>query len=35
CRSSQVDLLDVPTTGSVVDPLLRFFRMRELRGAKR
>ena len=28
-------LLDVPTEGSVADPLVRFFRMRELRGAKR
>lgn len=35
CRSCQVDLLDVPTEGSVADPLVRFFRMRELRGAKR
>ncbi len=35
CRSAKVDLLDVPTTGSVADPLVRFFRMRELRGAKR
>jgi hypothetical protein len=30
-----VDLLDVPTEGSVADPLVRFFRMRERRGAKR
>jgi len=35
CRRSGVDLLDVPTEGSVADPLVRFFRMRELRGAKR
>lgn len=35
CRRSSVDLLDVPTGGSVADPLVRFFRMRELRGAKR
>ena len=35
CRRAGVDLLDVPTDGSVVDPLLRFFRMRERRGAKR
>lgn len=35
CRSTKVDLLDVPTEGSVADPLVRFFRMRELRGAKR
>jgi len=35
CRRSGVDLLDVPTEGSVADPLVRFFRMRELRGARR
>lgn len=35
CRRAAVDLLDVPTEGSVADPLVRFFRMRELRGAKR
>jgi uncharacterized protein (DUF58 family) len=35
CRRAKVDLLDVPTAGSVADPLVRFFRMRELRGAKR
>ncbi len=35
CRGCKVDLLDVPTSGSVADPLVRFFRMRELRGAKR
>ena len=34
CRRAGVDLLDVPTDGSVVDPLVRFFRMRELRGAR-
>ena len=35
CRRAKVDLLDVNTTGSVADPLVRFFRMREMRGAKR
>src|SRR5262245_58254690 len=35
CLRAKVDLLDVPTAGSVADPLVRFFRMRELRGAKR
>lgn len=35
CRRSRVDLFDVPTAGSVADPLVRFFRMREMRGAKR
>ena len=35
CRRAKVDLLDVHTSGSVADPLVRFFRMRELRGAKR
>jgi uncharacterized protein (DUF58 family) len=35
CRRAGVDLLDVPTEGSVADPLVRFFRMREVRGAKR
>ena len=35
CRRSGVDLLDVATQGSVADALVRFFRMRELRGAKR
>ncbi|MCR9245811.1 MAG: DUF58 domain-containing protein [bacterium] len=35
CRRSGVDVLDVPTAGSVADPLVRFFRMRELRGSKR
>ena len=35
CRRSRVDLLDVATQGSVADALVRFFRMRELRGARR
>lgn len=35
CRLARVDLLDVPTTGSVADPLVRFFRMREQRRARR
>jgi uncharacterized protein (DUF58 family) len=35
CRRAGVDLVDVPTEGSVAEPLVRFFRMRELRGAKR
>jgi uncharacterized protein (DUF58 family) len=35
CRRAGVDLLDVPTAGSVADPLVRFFRMRESRGARR
>jgi uncharacterized protein (DUF58 family) len=35
CRRAKVDLLDVLTSGSVAEPLVRFFRMRELRGAKR
>lgn len=35
CRRAGVDLLDVPTEGSVADPLLRFFHMRERRGARR
>jgi uncharacterized protein (DUF58 family) len=35
CRRAGVDLLDVPTEGSVAEPLVRFFRMRELRGARR
>ncbi|MBL9077148.1 MAG: DUF58 domain-containing protein [Planctomycetes bacterium] len=35
CRRAKVDLLDVPTSGSVADPLVRFFRMRERRGSKR
>jgi hypothetical protein len=35
CRKSGVDLLDVPTRGSVADPIVRFFRMRERRGGHR
>lgn len=35
CRRCGVDLLDVPTEGSVADPLIRFFRMREMRGRRR
>ncbi len=35
CRRAGVDLLDVPTEGSVAEPLVRFFRMRERRGARR
>jgi len=35
CRRCGVDLLDVPTEGSVAEPLVRFFRMREMRGRKR
>lgn len=35
CRRAGVDLLDVPTEGSVADPLVRFFHMRERRGARR
>lgn len=35
CRRAGVDLLDVPTRGSVVDPIVRFFRMRERRGGRR
>jgi uncharacterized protein (DUF58 family) len=35
CRTTGVDVLDVPTEGSVADPLVRFFRMREARGAQR
>lgn len=34
CRRSGVDLLDVPTRGSVADPIVRFFRMRERRGGR-
>ncbi|MEY4829048.1 MAG: hypothetical protein RLZZ562_844, partial [Planctomycetota bacterium] len=29
------DVLDVSTRGSVADPIVKFFRMRERRGAKR
>ena len=35
CRRCGVDLLDVPTEGSVADPLVKFFRMREMRGRRR
>lgn len=35
CRAARVDVLDVATEGSVAEVLLRFFRMRELRGARR
>lgn len=35
CRRAGVDLLDIPTEGSVADPIVRFFRMREARGARR
>jgi uncharacterized protein (DUF58 family) len=35
CRRAGVDLFDVPTRGSVADPIVRFFRMRELRGSRR
>jgi uncharacterized protein (DUF58 family) len=35
CRRCGVDLLDVPTIGSVANPLLQFFRMREKRGRRR
>lgn len=35
CRRAGVDLLDVQTRGSVADPIVRFFRMRELRGSRR
>ena len=35
CRRAGVDLLDVPTRGSVSDPIVRFFRMRERRGSRR
>ena len=35
CRRAGVDLLDVPTRGSVADPIVRFFRMRERRGGRR
>ena len=34
CRRAGVDLLDVPTRGSVADPIVRFFRMRERRGGR-
>lgn len=35
CRRCGVDLLDVPTIGSVANPLVQFFRMREKRGRRR
>lgn len=35
CRRAGVDLLDVQTRGSVADPIVRFFRMREVRGSRR
>lgn len=35
CKRAGVDLLDAPTRGSVADSIVRFFRMRELRGRKR
>ena len=35
CKRAGVDVLDVPTRGSVADPIVRFFRMRERRGSKR
>jgi len=35
CRRARVDLLEVPTRGSVAEPIVRFFRMRELRGGRR
>ena len=35
CRRAGVDVLDVSTHGSVADPIVRFFRMRERRGARR
>jgi len=35
CRRAGVDVLDVSTHGSVADPIVRFFRMRERRGAHR
>jgi uncharacterized protein (DUF58 family) len=34
-RRARVDLMDVPVERSVVEPILSFFRLRELRGAKR
>jgi uncharacterized protein (DUF58 family) len=35
CRRAGIDVLDVSTHGSVADPIVRFFRMRERRGAHR
>ncbi len=34
CRRAGVDLFDVSTRGSVADPIVRFFRMRERRGGR-
>ena len=34
-RASGIDFIHVDAGGSVVDPLVRFFRARELRGARR
>jgi uncharacterized protein (DUF58 family) len=35
CLRAKVDLLDLPARGSVGDAIVRFFRMRELRGGRR
>ena len=35
CQRAGIDLLDVPTFGSVADPIVRFFQMREKRGGRR
>ena len=35
CSRCGVDVLDVPTEGSVGEPLIKFFRMREKRGRRR
>jgi uncharacterized protein (DUF58 family) len=35
CKRASVDLMDVGTRGSVADPIVRFFRMRERRGGRR
>jgi uncharacterized protein (DUF58 family) len=35
CRRARIDVFDVPTRGSVADPIVRFFRMRERRGGRR
>jgi uncharacterized protein (DUF58 family) len=35
CKKARIDVLDVSTRGSVADPIVKFFRMRERRGAKR
>lgn len=34
CRRAGIDHFDVPTRGSVADPIVRFFRMRERRGGR-